>query len=132
MKDIARVLVVDGLLEGVFHRLDDKIKIIVKLIKPEPEDRILGEEYEVAIDDIPILQGNIAQIIASKINIQLTRHEEKRFRNIQQVNPDAYDRYLLARYHFNNFKFLLAKQEFEKAIIIDSIYAASYSGLAMC
>ncbi len=105
LKDIARELDVDVLVEGVFHRLDDKIKIIVKLIKPEPEDRIWGDEYEVAIDDIPILQGNIAQIIASKINIQLTRQEDNRFRNIQQANPDAYEKYLLARYHMNNFRF---------------------------
>ena len=131
LTEIARELNVDVLVEGVFHRLDDKIKIIVKLIQPEPEDHLWGDEYEGAIDDIPILQGNIAQTIASKINIQLTRQEEKRFRNIQQVNPDAYDRYLLARYHYNNMRFSAARKEFEQAVIIDSTYSAAYSGLAM-
>jgi Tfp pilus assembly protein PilF len=131
LKDIARELDVDVLVEGVFHRLDDKIKITIKLIQPEPEDHLWGNEYEETIDEIPILQGKIAQTIASKLDIKLTRQEENRFRNIQQVNPDAYDRYLLARYHYNNYKFLLAKEEFEKAIIFDPNFAAAYSGLAM-
>jgi TolB-like protein len=130
LKDIARELDVDVLVEGVFHRLDDKIKIIVKLIQPEPENRIWGDEYEVAIDDIPILQGNIAQIIASKINIELTRQEEKRFRNIKQVNPDAYERYLLAYYHLKNYRFSKAVEEFKNALKIDSTYAPAYSGLS--
>ncbi|RKY95025.1 MAG: hypothetical protein DRQ13_07575, partial [Ignavibacteriae bacterium] len=130
LKDIARELDVDILVEGVFLRLDDKIKIIVKLIKPEPEDRIWVDEYEVTIDDIPILQGNIAQIIASKINIQLTRQEENRFRNIKQVNPDAYERYLLAYYHFKNYRWSKAVEEFKNTLKIDSTYAPAYSGLS--
>src|SRR5262249_12282066 len=74
-----------------------------------------------------------ARAIAEEIRIQLTPQERMRLAFVPRVTAQAHDLYLLGRYHFHraNEKDVTAAIEyFQRALLIDSRYAAAYAGLS--
>jgi len=67
-------------------------------------DRYLwAEEYERGFTNILRLQGEIAQTIASQIQVELTPQEETRLAVSRSVDPETYEMYLKGMYHLNKY-----------------------------
>jgi TolB-like protein/Tfp pilus assembly protein PilF len=132
IKEIAEELNVDVIVDASFLRSGTLIRINANLIDAKEDQHLWAQQFEHEIKDILRLYSEVARTITGEIQIELSPEEEKRLTTTQQVDPEAYDHYLMARFHYNNFQWLKAKEEFEHAIMIDTTYAGAYAGLAYC
>lgn len=133
MPEIARQLNVDAVVEGSILRASDRVRITAKLIDANSDQLLWVKSYKRHIQDILTLQSELAQAIATEIRVELTPQEQTQVFATRPVNPEAYDAYLKGRYFWNkrtSEAFEKAKQQFLKAIEIDSSYAPAYTGLS--
>src|SRR6266849_4051644 len=135
LREIARELEVDAIVEGTVLRAGHRVRITAQLIDPMKESHLWAESYERHLRDILDLQAEVAQAIAREIQVKLTPQEQAQFAQSRPVNPEAYEAYLKGRYHWNRrSREGLPKgvQYFQEAIAKDPAYAAAYAGLADC
>ena len=133
LPQIAQELNVDAIVEGSVQRIGDRVKIRAQLIEGRSDRHLWAENYESDLSDVLSLEDNVARDIASKIRIELIGNEHPVQANSFQVNPKAYDAYLLGRYYWEQRNEQGLKKSidyFNQAIAIDPNYALAYSGLA--
>jgi TolB-like protein/DNA-binding winged helix-turn-helix (wHTH) protein/Flp pilus assembly protein TadD len=135
LRQIARELNVDAVLEGSVLRSDGRIRINAQLIHAATDHHLWAESYERDYRDILALQSEIAREVASQIQILLTPEERERLGEVRRINPEAHELYLKARYFWNkrteeNVRKALAF--FRQAIDRDPTYAEGYVGLGDC
>jgi TolB-like protein len=135
LREIARELEVDAIVEGTVLRSGDRVRITAQLIDTSKETHLWSESYDRDLRDVLALQAEVAQSIGREIRIKITAADQARIAEVHPVEPDAYEAYLRGRYHWNrrNAEGLgKAMQYFQQAIDCDQTYAAAYSGLADC
>jgi TolB-like protein len=135
LREIARELEVDVIVEGTVLRAGRRVRITAQLIDAPKETHLWAESYERDLRDVLTLQSEVAQSIAREIRVKLTPQERTHLGQPHPVNPEAYEAYLQGRYHWNRRSseaLPKAVQSFHLAIARDPTYAASYSGLADC
>jgi len=74
--EIADELGVSYIVEGSVVKADDLVKISVSLVDPATNEYIWAQEYKRDFKDILSLQGEVAQAIASQIEVNLTSNEQ--------------------------------------------------------
>jgi TolB-like protein len=132
MRQIARELGVEGLIEGSVLREGDQVRITVQLIHG-PSDRYLwGQSFDRELRGILGLQSDVARSVAGEIKLTLTPQERTLLTSARTVNPHAYEAYLRGRYELTKIPENLepAIRHFRQAIDIDPTYAPAYTGLA--
>jgi TolB-like protein/Flp pilus assembly protein TadD len=135
IREIARELDVDTIVEGTVLRVGQRVRITAQLIEVVKETHLWAESYERDLRDVLALQSEIAQSIAREIRVKLTPHERAQIAQTQPVDPDAYEAYLKGRYYWNKSSgdtLTKGAECFRRAIDRDPDYAAAYSGLADC
>ena len=132
LREIARELDVDAIVEGAAVRAGNRVRITTQLIDAPREAHLWAESYERDLRDVLALQTELAQTIAREIQIKLTPLDQARFATAHTVEPEAYDAYLKGRYHWNRrpARVVEAGKYFELAVTKDPTYAAAYAGLA--
>jgi serine/threonine protein kinase/tetratricopeptide (TPR) repeat protein len=130
---IAQDLNVDAVIEGSVQRSGNHLQVTAKLIRAQTDTPLWARVYERDSRDVLLMQSELAQAIVSEIKVHLTPQERQHLTSARPVNPDAYNAYLLGRYHAD--KRNPASMEkgiayFEQAIRIDPGYAQAYAGLA--
>jgi len=134
VREIARELDVDAVVEGTVLRAGERVRISAQLIDGRSDTHIWAESYERSLRDVLALHSELAQAIAEQIQITLTPQEQAHFASSsRQVDPDAYEAYLKGRYHWNRRTgdgLPKAVRHFQEAITKDPSFAAAYSGLA--
>ena len=133
LPQIARELNVDAVVEGTVLRSGDHVRITAQLIEASTDKHLWSQSYESELRDTLALQNKVAAAIADQIRINLTPQEQAALKNVEVVNPEAYESYLKGRYFWNKrtadgLKVALAY--FNQAIEQDPNYAQAYSGLA--
>ena len=133
LPQIARELNVDAVVEGTVLRSGDQVRITAQLIEASTDKHLWSQSYEGELRDTLALQSRVASAIADKIRINLTPREQAALKNVEVVNPEAYESYLKGRYFWNKrtadgLKVALAY--FKQATEEDPKYAKAYSGLA--
>jgi len=135
LREIARELEVDVIVEGTVLRAGDRVRITAQLIDPEKETHLWAESYQRHLRDVLDLHAELAQSIARQVQVKRTPQEQAQLAQSRPVNPEAYEAYLKGRYHWNRrSREGLPKgvQYFQEAIAKDAGYAAAYAGLADC
>ena len=135
VREIARELDVDTLVEGTVLRVGPRVRITAQLIDAVKESHLWAESYERDLRDVLSLQSEIAQSIAREIKIKLTPQERAQLSEARPVDPDAYEAYLKGRYYWNKRSgdsLSKGAECFRQAIERDPNYAAAYAGLADC
>ncbi len=135
LREIARELEADAIVEGTVLRVGRRVRITAQLIDAPNETHLWAESYERDLRDVLTLQAEVAHAIARQIQIKLTPQEQAHFADVHPVNPEAYEAHLKGRYHWNRRSgesLPKAVQYFQQAIAKDPTYAAAYSGLADC
>jgi len=109
------------------------VRITAQLIRARDDRHLWSEKYERDVSDVLTLQGELAQAIASQIQVKLTAQQRTTFAGARTVNPQAYEAYLEASFFRNTTSQAgLDKsiQLFSKAIELDPLYAQGYAGLS--
>ena len=94
LREVAKELDVDAILEGTVTRSGQRVRITAQLIRVSDESHLLSMQYERELIDILALQGEVARAIAGSIEIKLTPGERTDLTRTRQVSPDAYEAYL--------------------------------------
>jgi len=133
LRDIARELNVDSIVEGSVLRSGERVRITVQLVKATSGQNLWAESYEKDLTDVLAVQAEAARAIVDEIKVRLTPEEGKRLAKARPVDPEAYDAYLKGRFYWSKFKaedYQTAIEFFQKAIDKDPTYAPAYAGLA--
>ena len=133
LRQIARELNVQWVVEGAVLHAEGRVRISVRLIEGETETHLWSETYEKDMRDIIALQSELASDIAGQIRVKMTAPEKARLAQSRSIDPEAYSAYLRGRYFWNKRtveSLRKAREYFEKAIDLDPSYAPAHSGLA--
>jgi TolB-like protein/DNA-binding winged helix-turn-helix (wHTH) protein/Tfp pilus assembly protein PilF len=132
MTQIARELNVDAVVEGTVLRDGNRVRIRTQLVYAPADRHLWAQAYERDLKDVLTLQANLAQDIASEIQLKLTSQQRANL-SARSVDPEAHELYLKGRYFWNKRDqagFTKAIDYFQQAIAKDPTYAAAYAGLA--
>lgn len=130
LRQIARTLNVDAVVEGTVLHSGNRVKMTVQLIQVDPEKHLWADSYQREERDVLLVQTQLAREIASRINSQITRRASG---NGAPVNVEAHEMYLRGRYWWHRRgkeAEALGLQFFQRATAIDPSYAAAWAGVA--
>jgi TolB-like protein/DNA-binding winged helix-turn-helix (wHTH) protein/Flp pilus assembly protein TadD len=130
---IARELKVDYLLEGSIREAGGQVRVTAQLIRVRDQTHLWAQSYDRDLRDMLKVQTEIAESVASSIELQLTDATRTRLASATPVNPDAYQAYLQGRYYWNTrTRGGLQKSVdfYNQALGIDPANARAYAGLA--
>jgi TolB-like protein/DNA-binding winged helix-turn-helix (wHTH) protein/Tfp pilus assembly protein PilF len=133
LRQIARELNVDAVVEGTVLRSGDLVRITAQLIDGTSDAHLWSDSYQGELRNTLTLQNSVAMAIAGQIRVNLNAQEQAALRSATVVNPAAYESYLKGRYFWNKRTanaLLTALAYFNQAIEQDPGYARAYSGLA--
>ncbi len=126
LREIAKELGVDGILEGSVGRSGNRVHMTAQLIHAASDTHVWAESFDRDLVDVSSLQNELAEDIAKQVGAttsgvgKVERH----------INPEAHDAYLLGRYYWYASEYEKARGYFQKAIDLQPDYAAAWSGLA--
>ena len=133
LREIARELDVDWVVEGAVLQSSHKVRISVHLIECATERQLWAEAYERDLCDVVALQSEVATGVARQIRVSVTAPEQRRLTTSRPVDPDSYDAYLRGR-HFLDKRvregLTRAVDYFRTALDRDPTYAPAHAGLA--
>jgi len=124
---------VESVLEGSIQKLDDRIRVTVRLVKISDGSSLWAETFDEKVADIFTLQDIISERVAGLLAVQLSTHERARITRRYTENREAYELYQKGRYFWNKRTEHAVKKSigfFEEAIRKDPNYALAYAGLA--
>jgi len=130
---VGRTLKVQAVLTGWVVQRGDGLSISVELIEVRNNRHLWGDQYNRKVADILAVQEEISTVISEKLRFKLTGEEKKRLTKRYTQNTEAYQLYLMGRYHWNKKTeegFNKGVEYFQKAIEKDPNYAPAYAGLA--
>jgi adenylate cyclase len=131
--DIGRELNVGTVLEGSVRKASGKVRVTAQLISVGSQAHLWSEDYDRQLADVFAIQSEIAQRVAAALSVRLGGSERQRVEKKGTTNLDAYQSYLLGRYHWNKQTeegLEQGKAYFEQAIREDPTFAQAYAGLA--
>lgn len=132
LKQIARQLNVDALVEGSVLRSENTIRVTVRLMNGSEDRQLWSHSYESQFSDLLKLQHELALAIATEVKSSSAFQGKNRLQTARTVQPAAQEAYLRGRFlQFGTSEQLArAREYFHKAIEIDPTYASAYAGLA--
>ena len=89
VRDIARELNVDVVLEGTITQLHDRIRVTANWIRVSPEMHLWARSYERKLGDMLALQVEITSAIAEEIRGKVAPHRPPRVSGSRSENPEA-------------------------------------------
>jgi len=130
---IGAQLGVARLIEGSIFRVDDRVRITIKLVDARADEQIWSETFEHEVKDVILLQNEIAQAIAKQVEVTVTPGEQARLKITKSVNPVAYEAFLKGQFHVERFTpqdMMLAARYYQRAVELDPDYALAHWGLS--
>jgi TolB-like protein/Tfp pilus assembly protein PilF len=133
LNEIGRELNVETVLESSVQRLDQQIKIIAVLYDARTGKRLWGAAYNREMRDLFAIQTDVAENLASALQVRLSPNERDQIQQRPTDNVTAYDLFLQGRAYY----LLRHKDDNEKAIELyrqalelDPKFSLGYVGLA--
>ncbi|MGA7927608.1 MAG: winged helix-turn-helix domain-containing protein [Candidatus Sulfotelmatobacter sp.] len=125
VRDIARELGVDGVLEGSVSRTTNRVHMTVQLIYAPADSHVWAESYDRDLNQAFSLPEELSQTVAKEVKAATSPAPAPRY-----INPEAHDAYLRGRFLWVAWDFPEAMTNFEKAIQLQPDYAAAWSWLS--
>lgn len=129
-REIGQALGVSYVLEGSVQKSGDRIRVNAQLINTRTEAGVWAEHYDRKIDDLFLLQSELAQTIVSQLKATLSPTEKAAIENRPTKDMPAYDLYLRARESFLHFDIRKSIELVEAAIARDPEFTLAYCLLA--
>ncbi|PDT43039.1 MULTISPECIES: tetratricopeptide repeat protein [Sinorhizobium] len=133
VRKVAEDLGVKYVIEGSVRRSGDRIRITAQLLSGESGMLLWAERYDRTLDDIFVLQDEIAGQITGTIEPELGMIEFAALRGHTAADMDAWNIYLKGLWHlykFNLDDLKIAKQLFERAVELEPSFAQAHARLA--
>jgi tetratricopeptide (TPR) repeat protein len=133
LPEIAKELNVEAIVEGSILRVGNQVRITAQLIQAAEDRHLWAKNYERNLQDILLLQREVARDIVDGVRVSLSEHEKETLNSARPLNPEAHEAYLRGLFHWNKRSeedLQKSIDYYEKAIEIDPEYAEAYAGLA--
>jgi TolB-like protein/cytochrome c-type biogenesis protein CcmH/NrfG len=138
IREIGEELGVRYVLEGSVRKAGDRVRITAQLINASTGFHVWSDDFDGELKDIFAVQEETALKIAEALDLALSPMEEAAVRRRYTENPDAYDAYLQGWALIESYnpgvdvsaKLDAARQDFERALALDSDYPLAIAGLA--
>ncbi|HEX4424685.1 MAG TPA: winged helix-turn-helix domain-containing protein [Terriglobales bacterium] len=124
LRDIARQLGVDGILEGSVVRSGNHVHMTVQLIEASTDTHLWAESYDRDLAGVLTLPQEISRVVANEVKVGSPPAVPPR-----NLNPEAHDAYLQGRYLWFAGNYERSREFFQQAIQIQPDYALAWSGL---
>jgi adenylate cyclase len=133
ISEIGEALMVGTILEGSVRRFGNKVRVTVQLIDVHTQEHRWTMEYDRDLQDIFLIQSEIARNVAEELKIHLASSENEQLDKIATDNLEAYHDYQIGKHYLNKKtaeSIQMAISLFERAISLDPAYALPYATLA--
>lgn len=133
LRQIARELDVDWVVEGSVLHFAGRVRITARLIDGRIEKHLWTGTYEKDMRDVLALQSEVTRDIAREIRLTIAKPEQSRLGKLRPVDGAAFDCYLRGRFFWNKRTrdgLQRAVRYFRQAIDLDPTYAPFHAGLA--
>jgi serine/threonine protein kinase/tetratricopeptide (TPR) repeat protein len=133
LREIAKELGVDAVLEGAVQRSGGRVAITAQLIQASTDRHLWAKSYQRDMSDVLALEREVAQNVAEEVGVKLGSSKQAYIAAARTVNPEAQEDYLLG---LNDLRSGTragtekAVEYFQAAITKDPNDARSYAGLA--
>jgi TolB-like protein/Tfp pilus assembly protein PilF len=136
LREVARELGVENILEGSVRRVGNRVLVNVQLIDARHDRHIWAERYDRTLTDSIGLQGEVATEIAAALRAKLAPEEKTRLEAKPTDNPEAYALYLKARGREGAVNrsvedTIAAEQLYAQAIALDPKFALAHARLSI-
>jgi TolB-like protein/Tfp pilus assembly protein PilF len=134
LREVGKQLGVANLLEGSVQKARDAVHINVQLIRAATDEHLWAESYNRKLDDIFVVEGEVAGAIAEQLKATLTGSEKQELAAKPTNNPEAYEAYLRGiafEGRVDDFRtnILNSIQAFEEAVRLDPDFALAWAQL---
>jgi TolB-like protein/AraC-like DNA-binding protein/tetratricopeptide (TPR) repeat protein len=132
---IGHELDVSYVLEGSFQKNNDRIRLILQLIKTSDDGHVWSGAYDREWKDVFSIQSEVSETIASELNILITPEEKQMMSKAPTSDLTAYDFYQRGNAEFDKYgldnqndyiPLGKAQKYFRKALELDSTFALAY------
>ncbi len=134
-QEIGQKLKVKTVLDGSVQKVEDKVRIIAKLIDIADESIIWTDQFDPEQGDIFSILDTISITIVNELKVNLLGEEKAKIVKHYTEDPEAWDLYSWGRHYWNKRTedgFKTAISYFELATKKDPSYALAHAGLADC
>jgi adenylate cyclase len=132
---IGRTLGVSAVLEGSVRKAGNQLRINAQLINASDGCHLWSVRFDRAIQDIFVIQDEIAQKVVHALAVELTEAEKNTLERAPTRSVEAFDLYLRGREYFYKSKrksLQCALEMFTRAAGKDPTYARAWAGMADC
>ena len=132
LRELTDLLGVDAVLEGSVLRAGNRIRVVVQLVRVEPEAHIWADAYDRDLGDVLRLYSEIATAVASEVEAKLSGDERRLLSQgqLRSVHPAAYDHLLRGVALFGQSAYPQAMQELQAAVTLDPSFAEAHAWMA--
>jgi DNA-binding winged helix-turn-helix (wHTH) protein/Flp pilus assembly protein TadD len=130
---IGRELNVDALLDGVYQRIGEQIRVSVQLVSVTNGLTLWATKFDEHFTNIFAIQDSISEQVVRSLALKLSGEERNQLAKSYTDNAEAFHLYIKGRYFWNQRSIEGIKKGLEyaqQAIAIDPTYAPAYVGLA--
>jgi TolB-like protein/DNA-binding winged helix-turn-helix (wHTH) protein len=127
LREIARELDVDAVVEGSVVRSGEKVRITAQLIDVREDKHLWAESFEEPANDVLALQDKIARQIALQTKVTLAPEQAS---VPARIDPAAEDAYLRGLYFLHRRRATESIEHFQQAVSIEPSFAGAHAGMA--
>ena len=124
---------VDALLDGVYQRERDTIRVSVQLVSVKEGVTLWAAKFDQQLTDIFSIQDSISEQVVRSLALELNRDEQRQLKESYTLNMEAFQLFVKGRYFWNQRTAEALRKALEyaqQAIAVDPTYAPAYVGLA--
>lgn len=133
LPEIADDLNVTHIVEGSVLRANNRVRISTRLMDAAHDQQLWSKTYERDLENVLVLQREVARDIVREIQARLSPREETRLSSALPVNPEAHEAYLKGHFYWNKRTeeaLLRSVDYYKQALEHDPDYALAYAGLS--
>lgn len=133
IRQIARELGVDYVLEGSVRQDGTRVRVTAQLIRASDETHVWADTHDRTLGDLLPLQAEIARAVAGELQVRLPGVAPASSPASRQVRWEAHEATLRGRYFLEQRTaeaIRTAQAYFERAIVLEPDYALALVGLA--
>lgn len=130
---IGRELNVDALLDGVYQRIGEQIRVSVQLVSVPNGLTLWATRFDEHFTNIFAIQDSISEQVVRSLALKLSGDEKNQLAKSYTDNAEAFNLYIKGRYFWNQRSVESIKKGLDyaqQAIALDPTYAPAYVGLA--
>ena len=132
VREIARALNVETVLEGSVRTSGRRLRVAVQLVTAEDGFQLWSSRFDRDLEDVFAVQDEIAASIADALRVVLTPEERQAIQRVPTANLAAYDLYLRGRAELRKLtedSIVQAQHLFRRATELDPDFTPAWLGL---